>query len=234
MRTRLPVLLIALTLAAPAAANTRNFGITGFEKVRVNGPFRVTLTTGIAPFARAKGSAQAIDRVTIEVRGNILIVRPDTSAWSGYPGADPGPVEIELGTHDLTAASLTGSGSLWISKVKGLSFDLSVQGSGLGDIAQVAVDQLSITVAGSANARLAGQAAMTTSVLRGLSNLDAARLQVKDATITADGAATVDADISNSVKINASGPATIRLTGSPACTLRASGSASVSGCKSTQ
>jgi len=234
MRTRLPFLLVALTLAAPAAANTRNFGITSFEKVRVNGPFRVNLTTGVAPFARAKGSAQAIDRITIEVRGNLLIVRPDTSAWSGYPGADPGPVEIELGTHDLTAASLTGSGSLSINKVKGLSFDLAVQGSGIGDIGEVAVDQFSISVAGSANARLAGHAAMVTSDVRGLSNLDAARLQVKDATITADGAATIDANISNSVKISASGPATIRLTGSPACTLRATGSASVSGCSKTQ
>jgi len=234
MRTHLPVLLVALTLAAPATANTRNFGVTSFEKVRIDGPFRVTLTTGVAPFARANGSAAAIDKVSIEVRGNLLIVRKDTSSWGGYPGADSGPVDIELGTHDLTSAALTGSGSLAIDKVKGLSFDLAVQGSGLGEIGQVAVDQFTVTVAGSANARLAGDAGTTVSVVRGISNLDAARLHAKDATITAAGAATVDADVANSVKINATGPATIRLTGSPACTVRTNGSATVTGCNAPQ
>jgi hypothetical protein len=58
-------------------------------------------------------------------------------------------------------------------------------------------------------------------------------LETKDATISVDGSGTVDANITNSVRINAVGPATIRLRGSPACTLNASGSASVSGCAAT-
>lgn len=234
MRTRFPLLLAALALAAPAGADTRNFGIEGFEKVRVDGPFRVTLTTGVAPFARATGSAVAIDRVAIEVRGKILVVHNNASSWGGYPGRDSGPVEILLGTHDLTSAWLNGSGSLAINKVKGLTFDLSVQGSAVGEIDQVAVDQLTINLAGTASAKLAGEAARTTSVIRGISNLDAAKLQVKDAVITADGPATIAATVTNSVKINAVGPATIRLSGKPACTLQASGSTTVSGCSAPQ
>jgi hypothetical protein len=235
MRTRLPAFaLLAFALASPAAAGTRNFGITGFEKIRVDGPFKVTLTTGVAPFARATGSATALDRLSIEVRGTTLLVRNAVGSWGGYPGADPGPVDITLGTHDLSAVWLNGSGSISINRVKGLTFELGIQGSGLGEIADVAVDQLSVTAAGSANIRLAGQAAKTTSVVRGLSTLQATDLKVKDADITADGAATIDANVSNSAKINAAGPATIRLTGSPACTARTSGSASVSGCHSPQ
>src|SRR4051812_46928137 len=120
MRTHLPLLLTILALAAPAAADTRNFGITSFDKVRVDGPFKVTLTTGVAPFARATGSGAAIDRVAIEVRGNILVVHNNASSWGGYPGRDSGPVEIILGTHDLSSAWLNGSGSLSINKVKAL------------------------------------------------------------------------------------------------------------------
>lgn len=234
MRTCLPLLLSLAAFAAPAGANTRNFGIESFEKVRVDGPFKVTLTTGVAPFARATGSAVAIDRVSVEIHGNILVVRNSLSSWGGYPGRDSGPVEISLGTHDLRSAWVNGSGSLAINKVSGLTFDFSVQGSGLGEIADVSVDQLTINLAGTANARLAGQAGKVTTLIRGISNLDAARLQSKDATISVDGAATVDATVTNSVKINAVGPATIRLSGSPACTLNASGSASVSGCSATQ
>ena len=221
----------AALAAAPASAATRNFGITSFEKVRVDGPFRVRLKTGVAPFARATGSPAALDRVAIDVMGKTLVVHNNLAGWGGYPGKDPGPVEIELGTHDLTSASLNGSGSLAIDRVKGLTFDLTVQGSGLAEIGGASVDQLKLGLVGSSSARIAGQAAKLTAVVRGISSLEASQLQSKDATLGAEGAATIAASVSNSVTIDASGPATVRLTGRPSCTSRVRGSASVSGCR---
>ena len=220
-----------LAIGSPATAGTRNFGITDFQKVRVDGPFKVTLTTGVAPFARATGSPAALDRVAIEVRGDTLVVHNNLDSWSNYPGETSGPVEITLGTHDLSAAWLNGSGTLTIDRVKGLTFDLSVQGSGLGAIGQANIDQLNVSVVGTAAARLAGQAAKVTAVIRGISSLDAAGLSTKDATLGADGAATITAQVSNSVTVDASGPATVTLTGAPSCTLRVKGSATVSGCR---
>lgn len=218
-------------VAAPAAGATRNFGITDFQKVRVDGPFKVRLSTGVAPFARASGSAAALDRVAIDVEGDTLVVHSNLDSWGGYPGRDVGPVEVSLGTHDVSAAWLNGSGALSIDKVKGLKFDLSVQGSGVGEIAQTNVDQLNISVVGTATARLAGQAAKLTAVIRGISSLDSGALSTKDATLGADGAATISANVSNSVTVDATGPATVTLTGGPACTLRVNGSATVSGCR---
>lgn len=231
MRTFLIATAAVAGLASPAVAATRNFGITSFDKIRVEGPYRVTLATGVAPFARASGSPAAIDRVAIEVRGNTLVVHNSLDAWGGYPDKDVGPVEISLGTHDLSAAWLNGSGVLVIDRVKGLSFGLSVQGSGGSEIGRVDVDQLSVNVGGTASAKLAGEAARMTAVLRGISSLDAANLEIKDATFGAEGAATIEANVSNAATVDASGPATIRLSGGPACTLRVSGSASVSGCR---
>src|SRR5207302_6442980 len=157
----------ALAFAAPAGAATRNFGITGFEKVRIEGPFKVRLTTGVAPFASASGSPAAIDRVAIDVRGNTLVVHSNTSSWGGYPGQGGGTVEISLGTHDLSSAWLNGSGTLAINKVKGLSFDLSVAGSGGATIGQTNVDQLNVAVTGTASASLRGQADRLPAVVRG-------------------------------------------------------------------
>ena len=231
MRTFLIAVSAACLLPTPASAATRNFGITSFDKIRIEGPFDVSLKTGVAPFARASGSAAAIDRVAIEVQGNTLIVHSNLDSWGGYPGKDPGPVVISLGTHDLSSAWLNGSGILDIDRAKGLSFDLSVQGSGSVGIDDVAVDQLNVSVVGTARASLAGQASKVTAVIRGISSLDAANLNVKDATLGADGAATINASVSNSATVDATGPATVRLSGNPACTVRATGSASVSGCR---
>lgn len=231
---RMRTLLLAaasLALAPPAAAATRNFGITDFTKIRVEGPFKVTLATGVPPFAKASGSAAAIDRVAIDVRGDTLVVHSSQSSWGGYPGANAGPVEVSVGTHELTSAWLNGAGSLAIDRVKGLSFALSVQGSGTADIADVNADQMSLSLVGSANARLAGQTRKLTALVRGISTLDAAKLQARDATIGAEGTATIDAEVSNEAAVSASGPATIRLAGGPSCTLKAIGSASVSGCR---
>ena len=215
MRTFLIAAFTASLLAGPAAGATRNFGIEGFTKVRIDGPYKVLLATGTAPFAKAEGSSAALDRVSIEVEGSTLVVHPNRSSWGGYDGEDVGPVTISLGTHELGAAWLNGSGMLAIDKVKGLTFDLSVQGSGAASIGRVDVDQLRIAVGGTGSATVAGQAGKTSALVRGVSSVDASALKTKDAVLSADGSAT------------------IALTGAPACTVRMTGSATVSGCGST-
>jgi hypothetical protein len=230
MRIILSTALLALTFAAPAGAATRNFGVSGFEKVRVDGPFKVRLSTGVAPFAQASGSAAALERVSLEVRGNTLVVQTSASSWGGYPGQQAGPVEISIGTHELSSAWVNGSGSLAIDRARGLKFDLSVQGSGAAAIEQVDVDQLSVNIVGTGSVVLAGRTGKLTALVRGVSSLDAARLATKDATIGAEGAATVSASVANAITVDGSGPATDTLAGAPSCTLRLHGSASVSGC----
>jgi hypothetical protein len=234
MRTFLIAAFAVGQIAQPASAATRNFGITSFEKVRVEGPYRVHLVTGVPPFASATGSSVALDSVAIEMRGNTLVVHGSSASWGGYPGQSAGPVEISLGTHDLSSAWINGSGALAIDKARGLSFDLSVQGSAAASIGHVDIDQLNVAVVGTGSASLAGQTGKMTAVVRGIASLDAANLSAKNATIGAEGTATVAADVSDSVTVDGNGPITVRLTGQPACTLRVTGSASVSGCKIVQ
>lgn len=233
MRIHLPFLIAAAVLASPADAATRNFGITGFDRIRVDGPYKVRLTNGVAPFATASGSAAAIDRVAIEVMGRTLVVRTNPS-WGGYPGKDLGPVEINIGTHELSSATLNGSGLLQIDRVKGLNFELSVQGSGAAEIAYADVDNLRVALAGTAGAIVSGRAGKLKAAVRGISSLDATDLSAKDADIGAEGPATVKAQVAGDAKVTASGTATVSLAGNPACLATVTGSATVSGCRSTQ
>ena len=223
-------LLSLLLLAAPAGAASRNFGIEGFDRIRVDGPFRVRLKTGVAPFATASGSAMAIDGVAMDLQGRTLVVHLNRSSWGGYPGEAPGPVEIALGTHELSAAWVNGSGSLEIDRVKGLAFDLSVQGSGGMTVGNADVDRLRVNLFGNSSATVSGRVGTLSAVQRGLTALNAGGLTVKDATIGAEGGSTTNAAVTNTATVTASGTATVALTGDPACTVRATGSASVSGC----
>ena len=232
-----PPLLALLALASlPAGAATpvaqRNYSVTSFDRIRVDGPYEVRLRTNVAPYARASGTAAALDSVSVKVEGRTLIVRPMSGAgWGGYPGENRGPVTIEVGTHDLGTAWLNGAGSLVIDKVKGLEFNLAIQGAGSARIASVDIDQLKLGMSGAGSARLSGRTAKMTATVRGSSSLDAEELSVKDAVIGAEGPAIVRATVTNAVKVDAMGLAAVTLAGKPSCTVNARGSASVTGCK---
>lgn len=222
-----PLLILA---AAPAAAAERNYSVTSFDRIRVDGPYRVSLRTGVSPFARAQGSLEAINSLSLDVQGRTLIVRGNPSSWGGYPGAAAGPVTIEVGTHELSAAWLNCAGSLAIDRIEGLEFDLAIQGSGSVAIGEAEIDQIEVGISGAGSATLAGEALKFTAIVRGPSSLDAARLQSKDVTVGAEGPAQVRVNATASAEIDARGLAMIEVAGGAACTVNAHGSATVSGC----
>ena len=229
----LAAVLLSAALA-PTAANaaTRNFGVSGFDRVRVDGDYKVTLTVGVPPYAKAAGSMRALDPVDVVVEGRTLVVRAKKSAsWGGYPGESAGPVEVLIGTHELTAAFVNGAGGLAINKVRGMKFEASAQGAGSIAIAQVEVDQFQLSLAGAASARLAGKALKLTAMVRGSSALNGEGLVVKDAVIGAQGPAIVKLTATGTAKVDAIGVAAVTLIGKPSCIVTTKGSASVSGCR---
>src|SRR3954465_10497005 len=115
-RTALFALLIAAA-AAPAAAAERNYPVTDFDRVQVEGPYEVVLVTGTGSGARATGSAAALERVTVEVQSGVLKIHPNRSGWGGYPGANADPVRIAASTRQLRAATVIGAGTLAVDRI---------------------------------------------------------------------------------------------------------------------
>jgi hypothetical protein len=230
MKAWLPVFCVAALAASPAMAAERNYSVTSFDRIRIDGPYKVKLTTNVAPFAIAKGSAAAIDKVSVSVEGRTLVVRSNPGSWGGYPGEASGPVEVELGTHDLSQAWVNGSGTLSIDRIRGLLFDLALQGSGSATVGEADVDQMKIGISGSGNVSIAGNAPKLTAIVRGTSALDAERLTTKDATVGAEGPSTVRLVATATAKVDARGLTSIEIGGNPSCTVKAEGSAVVTGC----
>lgn len=220
---------LVLPLAAPAAA--RNYTVTSFDKIRVDGPFRVLLRTSVSPFAQAEGSQSALDSVAVEVHGRTLVIRPNRSAWGGFPGRPTDPVVIEVGTHELVAAWLNGAGGLAIDRVRAMNFDLSVQGAGAASIGEIEVDRLAVGLAGAASATLAGKVQRLTAIIRGASAFNSTELEAKTVKLGAEGPALVRVRATKTIDLNAAGTASITVEGEPACTVKAAGSVSLTGCR---
>ena len=231
MSSRLFAFASALILLASAAqAAERSYTVTQFTRIRVDGGYSVKLVTGVAPFAKASGSADALDSVSVEVQGQTLVVRRNPSAWGGYPGRGVGPVQLTVGTHDLTTAWLNGAGSIAIDKVRGQSFQLSVDGSGSASVGNLSVDKLQADVNGSGSVTLGGSAAIGRIELDGPGEVDASGLSIKNGTIAAVGNAVVKARITDTADVRAFGNANVEIAGKPGCTVHTSGSATVTGC----
>jgi hypothetical protein len=226
MNRFMPALLLALA-AAPASAAERRYSITDFDRVQVDGPYEVVLTTGGPSSARASGAQPAIDAVTVEVSGGILRIRANRSAWGGYPGQATGTARIYASTRDLKAAIVRGSGSLAIDKVRGLRVDLTLAGNGKLSVAAVAADVLNVGVVGAGRMTLAGAAKQFRAAVEGSGDLDAATLKVDDAQLTSDTAGSVAFEARRSAKVKALGTGEVNITGAADCTVEASGAGSV-------
>ncbi len=224
----LPLALLACAAAVPAGAAERTYSITDFDKVQVDGPYRVTLTSGRSSGARAEGSAEALDHVSIDVQGGTLRVRRNRSAWGSYPGSGAGPVAVTLTTRELRGAAVVGSGSLDIDRAKGLRVDLSVSGSGRLTVAAVEADNLVVGLLGSGRISLAGRARQLRATVQGSGDLAASGLSADDAQIGSDTAGSVAVTVLKSAKVTSTGAGDVEIAGSPACTVEAKGSGRVS------
>jgi hypothetical protein len=223
----LPLALLAFAAAAPVGAADRSYSVTDFDRVQVDGPYRVTLTTGRSSAARAQGSVQALDQVSVDVQGGTLRVSRNRSALGSYPAADPGPVAIALTTRDLRSAAVVGSGSLDIDRAKGLRVDVSVSGSGRLNVGAVEADTLVVGLLGSGRITLAGRTKQLKAAVQGSGDLAATGLTADEAQIGSDTAGNVVVAVARTAKVTSAGAGDVEIIGSPACTVTSKGSGRV-------
>lgn len=223
----MPLALLAFAAAVPAGAAERRYSVTDFDRVQVDGPFQVIVTTGLASGASAEGSAESIERISVEVLGSTLRVRANRSGWGGYPGERAGPVRIALTTRELRAAAVVGSASLDVDRAKGLRVDLSVNGSGRLAVAGVDSDNLVVGLLGGGRITLAGRTKQLKATIQGSGDLAAAGLSADDAQISSDTAGTVTVAVARTVKLRSTGSGDVEIIGTPSCTLEGQGTGNV-------
>lgn len=222
------ILALALLAApAPVAAATRTYSVTDFDRIRVDGPYAVTLVTGRSPGGDATGSPAAIDAVSVEVQGRTLVVRRSSQSWGGYPGRPAGPVAIRLSTHGLRAAALNGAGALAIDRIRSGSVDLSVSGSGSLVVGALEADRLNVALMGAGTIEVSGKAAIAQVGVRGTARFVGGKLIARDARLTAEGPGDIEITATATATVRSDGTGSIVVLGRPACTVKATGSGSV-------
>jgi hypothetical protein len=227
----LALFVTSLAAVAPASAATsreRGFSVTDFDRIRVIGPFVVELETGKAPSARATGSPQSLERVSIVMQGQMLVIRADSSAWGGWPGRKYETAKVKITVPMLRSASVEGSGTLSINRLKGQKLTLGVTGAGNLIVDQIQADQLNLSLLGDGSATLTGTANIGVATGRGTSSLKAGLLKVKSLEMAWQSAGNAEIEAISVAKIVSIGAGNVTVLGTKtACTVDASGAGQV-------
>lgn len=218
MRTLL--LILALLLPATASAADRTIGVGSFDRLRVEGPFRVQVAVG-PPRATVSGSRATIDQVEVRTDGSTLVVRMGVNGWGEQPVASDSPVTVTLSTPSLASVSVIGAAQVAIARMKGVRTDLSVTGTGAVAVARADADQLNATVIGTGTIALAGTAAKARLLTNGPGTIDAAALAVGELTVRLDGAGETRAQARYTAQVVSTGLGQVTVTGPAKCQVKA-------------
>lgn len=232
-RTILAIVALAATCASPAVAAERSYSVTDFDRIIVEGPYIVRVTSGRSTTARASGSNEALERLAMDVTGQTLRIRRDRTGERSGNAVQAGPVTIELTTRTLRSARLIGPGSLDVDRTEGLRVELTVQGSGRLRATNIAADALSLGLLGSGRMEVAGTAETLRATVDGTGDLDGAGLRTESANIVTNTLGTVALAVSREANVSAMGLGNVAISGRPSCNVRGPGAGQVS-CGSNQ
>lgn len=217
-----PLIALAL-LATPSLAHAtdRSFIIGSFSKLRVDGPFAVTVTTGKSPGARGSGSLDALDGLTVQVNGDTLVVSMGAGNWSSDAGQMIVPPTVTLTTPTLTAATINAGATLSIDAMQGQAVTLAVNGTGTLDVGRVQADQLAATIVGTGRMTLGGTAAKARFVVSGPGSVAASALVAGDLTARSDGPGEMNLAARYTADITTTGLGPVTVAGAASCTVHA-------------
>ncbi len=221
-----PLALLA-AYSAPAQAATRGYGVTSFDKIRVDGPYDVRVHVGGAPGARATGTQAAIDRLSVEQHDDVLVIKPLPGGWGGWPGSDQGRLVIDVSAPSLSGAGLSGSGNVAIDRIRGDTLRLTLAGSGNLSIGTLDVTQFATVLTGSGDLVVAGRARQANATLTGSGNIHGDKLATDDATVSLVGSGSLAIGAGHTAKVNLAGSGNVVIAGPATCSITRTGSGDV-------
>lgn len=235
----------ARTASDGGPTTSRTVEVSDFRKLALAGSYDVDLKTGSKASVRVEGTERELERLVVEVKGDVLEIHPKRGAnfnWDRSPG-----VKISITVPKLEAATVAGSGKLAIDKiasdsfdgkiagstevsigkVSGQSFRGSIAGSAELEVGELAVKTVEVSIAGSGDVDLAGKAESANYSIAGSGNLDASSLESRDVKLSIAGSGNVSARATGTVTGNVLGSGSAKISGGAKCDVRKAGSGTI-------
>lgn len=207
-----------ITISSSKRSDDRD--VKNFNGVAAGGPINVVITLGNTESCRFEGDADAISTLITEVKGNVLVIRPQNSWTSWEHKYENKKITAYVTAKTITSLTMSGSGSMLVKgNVNAKTLAATLSGSG-AITTSANVDDFSGVISGSGKINITGSADDAKIVISGSGNFSGKGLSVNNLSTTVSGSGTIDikadqtikAVISGSGNVNYSGNATVEKT----------------------
>lgn len=207
---------------------SRNYQVGAFREIVVSGPYDVQVRTGSNPTVSAQGSEKLLERTTVEVKGDKLVIRPEKNrSWFGG-WSSKGKASFTVTVPELSGATIAGSGDIRVDRIRGDEFEGAVAGSGALTVEAVEVRKLSLSIAGSGEVRAGGGRVQTADYdIAGSGDLDAGAVASTDLKVSIAGSGNVRANATGTANVRIAGSGDVAVAGGARCTVKRAGSGNV-------
>lgn len=228
--TALALLLTSSSQAQPQkpfGSESRNFTVSSFDRIELDGHYEVLVTTGARASVSATGPTALLQRLRVEVDGNRLRIYGRNEP-SGFERKIPGKVVVRVSVPALSAARIGGSGNMRVNRVAGRHFDGRVDGSGYLTLASLQVQSASFGMVGSGGISAPnGQTGSLSVQLAGSGSVDTRGVNARSAKAQVGGSGSVFARANGPVTVDLSGSGSVQFVGGAQCRIQKTGSGSV-------
>lgn len=216
IRTAFAVLL-SLLVAVSASAAERRVDLSSFDTLRVEGPFRVTLTTAPSPRGMFSGDDKALRGVEAQVMGSTLVVRR-------AGGGDNAPVTLTIAAPPLSGVTVIGGAQVTVQALKGNALAISVTGTSEVRVGRVDGDRLAATLLGPARLSIdGGRIGKARLAAIGPAAIAADGVEAGDLTVTLDGPGEIAARARYTAAVANGGLGKVTVAGTPKCRVTGGG-----------
>ena len=219
------LLIAAITLSASINVSAKEININlsptndderdvhNFNGIASAGPINVVVTLGSKEGCHLEGDAEAISTIITEVKGNVLIIRPQNSITSWSRKYDGKKITAYVSARELASLTMSGSGSMVVNGKISMT-DLTTTLSGSGSIkASADVDHYNGVISGSGSLNITGNADRAKVVISSSGSFEGKSFAVSKLTTTISGSGTVHIKADDSIKAMISGSGSVSYSG---------------------
>lgn len=195
--------------------------VSGFDGVDLEGIGTAVITQGATESLTIEGEASILSAITTEVRNHTLVIGFSRSVTTNQP------LTFYISVKQLTAVTVSGSGSIEASRITTDRLTASVKGSGDISLAPLTADELRVSIAGSGDFTASGKVTREEIELSGSGGVQANDLDCGDATVAVRGSGTATVRVRDRLDARITGSGDIEYIGQPSVNQQVTGSGRV-------
>jgi len=202
------LLMLILSLNA-SAQGTRNFNLTGFDKLSMGSAFRIEVKQGSKYSISTTGRSEDLDDLQATVKGDVLHLGYKNNSWN----KNRKTVNVNITMPSLAAVDFSGACKANVAPFSGVrNMDIEVSGASQVNM-EFSAPKVTFDLSGASSLILVGRGDVLNGEVSGASSFKGRDFAAKTVNIDASGASSAAVVASNSLQADASGASSIRYSG---------------------